>query len=120
MIRPSMTDEVKTANAYIKNVCKSEFNPVLNMAIYRRLEKGKEQYGHELRPLDDTTTWGTKKDSWLEMAEEEIADAIIYLLTNYLRLVENETADETSFQITMHICRTLSQMHHLTGMIPPE
>ena len=72
----SMTDKVKTANAYIKNVCNREFNPALNMAIYRRLEKGKEQYGHELRPLDDTTTWGTKQDSWLEMAEEEIADAI--------------------------------------------
>ena len=115
-----MTDKVKTANAYIKNVCNREFNPALNMAIYRRLEKGKEQYGHELRPLDDTTTWGTKQDSWLEMAEEEIADAIIYLLTNYLRLVENQTADETSFQITMHICRTLSQMHHLAGMIPSE
>ena len=77
-----MTDEVKTANAYIKNVCKSEFNPVLNMAIYRRLEKGKEQYGHELRPLDDTTLGGPSKT--VEMAEEEIADAIIYLLTNYL------------------------------------
>tara|TARA_Y100000004_G_scaffold187871_1_gene241211 strand:- start:1272 stop:1625 length:354 start_codon:yes stop_codon:yes gene_type:complete len=112
--------EVKTANRYILDVCDSELNPVIKNAIYWRLKKGEEAYGHQLRPLDDTTTWGTKKDSWLEMAEEEIADAIIYVLTNYLRLVENGTADETSFQLSMHICRTLSELHHLTGMIPPE
>tara|TARA_B100000941_G_C28498216_1_gene552315 strand:- start:1922 stop:2269 length:348 start_codon:yes stop_codon:yes gene_type:complete len=115
-----MTDEVKTANEYILYVCASNLNPAITSAIKARLDKGKEVYGHELRPLDDTTTWGTRENSWLEMAEEEIADAIIYILTNWLRLVENDTADETSFQITMHICRTLSQMHHLTGMIPPE
>ena len=116
----SEDEQVKTANRYILDVCDSELNPDIKNAIYWRLKKGKEAYGHELRPMDNTTAWGTKKDSWLEMAEEEIADAIIYVLTNYLRLVENTTADETSFHLSMHICRTLSEVHHLTGMIPPE
>jgi hypothetical protein len=115
-----MTEEVETANDYILNVCASELNPELAHAITARLEKGKEAYGHELRPMDDTTAWGTKVDSWLEMAEEEIADAIIYVLTNWLRLVENGTETEKDYWKTMYIVKTLSQLHEVTNEIPSE
>jgi len=121
VIRPSMTDEVKTANEYILDVCASNLNPAITSAIKARLDKGKEVYGHELRPLDDTTTWGTRENSWLEMAEEEIADAIIYILTNWLRLVENDTIDKNENLLrTMYIVEKLSQLHEMTGMIPSE
>ena len=50
-----------------------------------RLLIGKERYGHGVRVDDDTTTWGTKTDSWLDMAKEEFLDAIIYLTADYIR-----------------------------------
>ena len=70
--------EVKTANRYILDVCDSELNPVIKNAIYWRLKKGEEAYGHQLRPLDDTTTWGTKKNSWLEMAKKRLMRLSMY------------------------------------------
>jgi len=108
----------KTANEYIIDVCEN-IGPSLKFAVQQRLAKGEQEYGHQIRPLDNTTTWGTKNDSWLEMAEEEIADAIIYVLTHYLRLVEQGRSDETSFQLTMHAVRQLNEIHHLMSLITP-
>lgn len=51
-----------------------------------RLKIGKERYGHGVRSWDDTTEWGTSKNSWLEMAREEFYDGIIYLLAEYIRV----------------------------------
>jgi len=116
----SMTKPVLTANEYILDVCANELNPDLASAIADRLEKGKEAYGHELQPLDNTTKWGTHFDSWLEMAEEEIADAIIYVLTNWIRLVENRTDNEQHYWRTMYIVKTLSQLHEAFNEIPSE
>jgi hypothetical protein len=115
-----MTKPVLTANEYILNVCANELNPDLASAIADRLEKGKEAYGHELQPLDNTTKWGTHFDSWLEMAEEEIADAIIYVLTNWIRLVENRTDNKQHYWRTMYIVKTLSQLHEAFNEIPSE
>lgn len=53
--------------------------------INERLSIGRERYGHGVRPDDDTTQWGTKKNSWLEMCQEEIVDAIIYVCADYIR-----------------------------------
>jgi hypothetical protein len=50
-----------------------------------RLSIGKERYGHGVRVDDNTTTWGTKTNSWLDMAKEEFLDAIIYLTADYIR-----------------------------------
>jgi hypothetical protein len=53
--------------------------------ITERLILGKRKYGHGVRVNDDTITWGTKKDSWMQMAEEEVLDCIIYVIADYIR-----------------------------------
>lgn len=50
-----------------------------------RAEKGKKVYGHGVRPGDDTRQWGTVTNDWLEMAEEELLDAIMYISADYHR-----------------------------------
>tara|TARA_B100000405_G_scaffold8789_1_gene7680 strand:- start:13245 stop:13562 length:318 start_codon:yes stop_codon:yes gene_type:complete len=50
-----------------------------------RLDLGLTRYGHGVRVDDDTTTWGTPKNSWMEMAKEELLDAIIYVVADYIR-----------------------------------
>ena len=53
--------------------------------ILARMAMGKEKYGHGVRVDDDTTTWGTKENSWMEMAREEFLDAVIYVIADYIR-----------------------------------
>lgn len=53
--------------------------------IQGRLAMGKEKYGHGVRVDDDTTTWGTSQNSWMEMAREEFLDAIVYVTADYIR-----------------------------------
>lgn len=57
-------------------------------AIEARLAIGVETYGHGVRVNDDTTQWGTKKNSWLEMALEELDDLAIYVQADELRKVK--------------------------------
>ena len=56
-------------------------------AAQARLDLGRERYGHGIRVNDDTTQWGTKTDSWLEMALEEIDDLAIYVAAQLVREV---------------------------------
>jgi len=58
---------------------------IMERLISARLDLGKSRYGHGVRSNDDTRTWGTKRNSWIEMAEEEILDAIIYIAADYIR-----------------------------------
>ena len=53
--------------------------------VRERLAIGRERYGHGVRPHDDTRQWGTKRDSWLEMAQEELIDGMIYVCADYIR-----------------------------------
>ena len=53
--------------------------------VKARLTMGMQKYGHGVRADDDTTTWGTSKNSWLEMAREEFLDAIVYIIADYIR-----------------------------------
>ena len=53
--------------------------------ILDRLTMGKEKYGHGVRVDDDTTSWGTKENSWMEMAKEEFLDAVVYVIADYIR-----------------------------------
>ena len=55
-----------------------------------RLDLGLERYDHGVRVDDDTRTWGTSTDSWLDMAKEELLDAIIYTIADYIRNVRSE------------------------------
>ena len=57
-----------------------------------RMKVGVERYGHGVRPSDDTRQWGTIKNDWFEMAEEELLDAIMYINADYHREygIENE------------------------------
>lgn len=50
-----------------------------------RLNIGKSRYGHGVRVDSDTTEWGTSTNSWVEMAREELLDAIIYIIADYIR-----------------------------------
>lgn len=53
-----------------------------------RLELGLKRYKHGVRVDDDTRTWGTQKNSWVEMTKEELLDAIIYVIADYIRTQE--------------------------------
>ena len=54
--------------------------------ITERMELGLKRYGHGLRTGDDTRQWGTKDDSWEEMALEEALDGMVYLAASILRI----------------------------------
>ena len=58
--------------------------------LLERLELGLKRYNHGVRVDDDTRTWGTPKDSWMEMAKEELLDAVIYVVADYIRSVRSE------------------------------
>ena len=54
--------------------------------ILSRLELGLRKYNHGVRVNDDTRTWGTRMNSWMEMAKEEFLDAIIYVVADYIKM----------------------------------
>ena len=66
-----------------------------------RLDLGLERYGHGVRVDDDTRTWGTPKDSWMEMAKEELLDAIIYVVADYIRSCEERGENDDNDLITV-------------------
>ena len=55
---------------------------------------GIERYGHGLRIHDDTRQWGTKENSWEEMALEEVLDGLVYTASAILRLSERRRRDK--------------------------
>lgn len=54
--------------------------------VIKRLDLGKTKYGHGVRVNSDTMTWGTQKNSWMEMALEEFLDGMIYIIADYIRV----------------------------------
>jgi len=50
-----------------------------------RLELGKERYGHGVVVNSDTREWGTPENSWINMCQEELLDAVIYIVADYIR-----------------------------------
>jgi len=66
------------------DLTKTPFDDMIEK-IKSRMLLGRERYGHGIRLEDDTRQWGTKKNSWLEMCEEEILDGIIYSSAHHLR-----------------------------------
>jgi|ETNmetMinimDraft_21_1059911.scaffolds.fasta_scaffold00676_6 hypothetical protein len=61
--------------------------------IRERLNLGREKYGHGVRVNDNTSVWGTSRDSWLEMAIEEYLDAIVYTVADYIKKYEEASSD---------------------------
>ena len=53
--------------------------------IEKRFTLGMKTYKHGVRVMDDTRQWDTVNNSWLEMAEEEILDALIYTAAAIVR-----------------------------------
>jgi hypothetical protein len=67
-------------------------NPRIMELIAERLAKGIKEYGHGLRQGDDTTEWGTRLDSWVEMGLEEALDLSIYLAIALVRIETERNA----------------------------
>ena len=53
--------------------------------LERRQRLGFAKYGHGVRREEDTRRFGTHEDSWWEMAQEEIGDAVSYVVCARLR-----------------------------------
>ena len=58
--------------------------------LIERLELGLKRYKHGVGVNDDTRMWGTPKNSWIDMAREELLDSIIYIVADYIRNVRSE------------------------------
>ena len=55
--------------------------------LMKRLQFGRDKYGHGVRVDDDTRNVGnTRANSWIEMAVEEALDQCIYLTASLLRI----------------------------------
>lgn len=84
--------------------------------LTERLELGLKRYNHGVRVNDDTRTWGTPTDSWMEMAKEELLDAIIYVIADYIRTQE-ERGENDDNELIMKYANDLklvkSQKHRL-------
>ena len=84
--------------------------------LTERLKLGLKRYNHGVRVDDDTRTWGTPMDSWLDMAKEELLDAIIYTVADYIRSCE-ERGENDDNELIMKYANDLklvkSQKHRL-------
>ena len=82
--------------------------------VSERLTLGKSKYGHGVRTHMDTTTWGTPKNSWLEMAIEEYLDALVYTAADYIRKFEEPSEPDDNERILQVIANpycTMSSAH---------
>jgi len=59
---------------------------VMESEVAARLDLGIKKYGHGVRVDDDTRSWGTRVNSWLDMAREEFLDAVVYVVADYIRV----------------------------------
>jgi hypothetical protein len=67
--------------------------------LLSRLELGLRKYNHGVRVNDDTRTWGTRTNSWMEMAREEFLDGIIYVAADYIRIGRNGKEHKSLLEI---------------------
>jgi hypothetical protein len=78
--------------------------------INKRLDIGITKYGHEIRINDDTRQFGTQKNSWLEMMEQELLDAAIYLTANIMR---NSNIENDSQNLKLKECLLVYKEEHI-------
>lgn len=81
--------------------------------IRKRLEVGRERYGHGVRSWDNTTNWGTQTDSWVEMANEEFLDGAIYLIADYIRSynLSNQNGDDN--ELILEMCKDTQKIRDI-------
>jgi beta-xylosidase len=107
----------------------------MDLLIQGRLNIGRGRYGHGVRVQDDTKNWGTQKNSWLEMAEEELLDCVVYVIADYIRQSGDELVYRNDFfvkvgdddnSLIMHIwkhkdrmdpCTTKTMLYSLESML---
>jgi hypothetical protein len=66
----------------------------MDQKIQGRLDLGRKRYGHGVRVDDNTREWGTQRNSWCEMAEEELLDCVVYVIADYIRQSRDNTGKE--------------------------
>ena len=80
----------------------------LHQKVHKRLHLGLKKYGHGVRAMDNPQTWGTVKNSWMEMAQEEFLDGIVYVLTDFIRSVGTSgTLGEDDNELIMFYLKNL-------------
>ena len=77
---------------------KKDYNKEIIELLQHRMKIGIERYGHGLRIHDDTRQWGTKENSWEEMALEEVLDGLVYTASAILRLSERRKKEQKKEQ----------------------
>ena len=75
---------------------KKDYNKEIIELLQHRMKIGIERYGHGLRIHDDTRQWGTKENSWEEMALEEVLDGLVYTASAILRLSERRKKEQNN------------------------
>ena len=79
--------------------------------IDKRLDLGIKRYGHSIKVSDNTINFGTEEDSWLEMMEQELLDAVIYLTAHLMR---KENIQNDAENVKLREClERYRQEHHL-------
>ena len=91
----------------------------IDQKICGRLDIRRQRYGHGVRADDNTREWGTKRNSWLEMAEEELLDCVVYVIADYIRQSGDDMVYRNDFfvkvpgddnSLIMHIWRHKQRM----------
>lgn len=67
-----------------------DINEEIMDLIRSRLEIGKTRYGHGIVLEDDTTKYGTERNSWTIMALEEILDMAVYVSARLIQVLREE------------------------------
>jgi|TARA_Y100001938_G_scaffold151082_1_gene245772 hypothetical protein len=94
-------------------------NPEVIDLIEERMALGLDRYGHGLRRGDDTRQWGTKANSWTEMALEEALDLTVYLCAQLLRIraAEDECPNCSPRLIQIEPERTMTEPVKRVGLL---
>jgi len=72
--------------------------------IKKRMDLGRERYGHGVRVIDDTRQWGTEANSWAEMALEEVLDGMIYMAAQLTRILQPRLTDVALEELVWFQC----------------
>lgn len=76
--------------------------------LTERLEIGKKKYGHGVRVRDNPQTWGVQKNSWMEMAQEEFLDGIVYVIADFIREIDLVTTGEDDNHMILFYAKNTS------------